>query len=105
MDKPKMLNFRCPDDLWADIDKLGTVRHSKGDGTFHLTATLLEILKVGLASINDNPDILTDGNTVSKTTIEAMVKEAIATLESKTQAELAELRGEVEEVKKPLMAI
>lgn len=100
-----MLNFRCPDDVWADIDKLGTARHPKGKNTFHLTATLLDILKVGLATINDNPDILTGGNTVSKTTIEEMVKEAIATLESKTQAELKELRGEFEEVKKPLAAI
>jgi hypothetical protein len=139
MTKAKLLNFRCPDELWAEIEKIGGERHPVPEGKEHqktdkdnpkkfaVTATVLDILWAGIATLSDNPAILdkTDSKTVDKTDIQRMINEAIAALdksdttatdeliekrvkESVSKAigtlnnDLSELMVEVEDIKKPL---
>lgn len=91
MAKASLLNFRCPDDLWAEIEKIGgdrhpvpeAERHHRSSRDYDLTATMLDIIRAGIANINGDPSLLdkTAYKTTDKTEIEAMIRAAIAPIE------------------------
>jgi len=95
MAKAKLLNFRCPDDLWAAIEQIGGDRHPVSEGEEHhktnevnpkkfaVTATVLDILRAGISALNGDPSLLdkTEYKTTDKTDIEAMIRAAIAPIE------------------------
>lgn len=118
-----LLNFRCPDDLWESVEKIGKERHPGGthhrsQRDYDLTATMLDIVRAGIAALENDPSLLnkTENKTLDKTEVQAMVKEAIAAsqTENKTidkteiqsmiqamiQAAIAPLAMELEAVKK-----
>lgn len=80
-----LLNFRCPDDLWASIEKLGKDRHPGGthhrsQRDYDLTSTMLDIVRAGISALEDDPSLLnkTDGKTINKTEVQEMINQAIA---------------------------
>lgn len=114
-----LLNFRCPDDLWESVEKIGKERHPGGthhrsQRDYDLTATMLDIVRAGIAALENDPSLLnkTENKTLDKTEVEAMVKEAIAAsqtenktidkteIQSMIRAAIAPLAMELEAVKK-----
>jgi hypothetical protein len=80
-----LLNFRCPDELWASIEKLGKDLHPGGthhrsQRDYDLTATMLDIVRAGISALENDPSFLnkTGHKTLDKTEVQAMVKEVIA---------------------------
>jgi hypothetical protein len=107
----KLINFRCPENLEADIAKIGLKFYSKEikDGTkdrgYDLTATMLAILRAGIDSITSQGLCLTEDkterNTASitshKTEDITELQTAIAELETKFESlENAKPSGEIE---------
>lgn len=114
-----LLNFRCPDDLWASIEKIGKERHPGGEHhrskrDYDLTATVIDILRAGIVNLENDPSLLDkiDHQTVNKTEVEAMIQTAIAAnktdhqtidkteIQSMIQEAIAPLATELEAVKK-----
>lgn len=110
-----LLNFRCPDDLWASIEKLGKDRHPGGEHhrskrDYDLTATMLDIVRAGIAALENDPSLLdkTDHHTLNKTEVQAMIQAAIAInktdhqtidkteIESMIQAAIAQIKPDIE---------
>lgn len=58
-----LVNFRCPDDMLAEIERIGktrhktAIRHHRSSRDYDLTATMLEIVAAGIASIDDGYEI------------------------------------------------
>lgn len=80
-----LLNFRCPDDLWEAVEAIGKKRHPGGNHhrsnrDYDLTATMLDIVRAGITTLENDPNLLnkTEHKTIDKTEIESMVKEALA---------------------------
>lgn len=64
----KLINFRCPENLEADITKIGLEFYPKeNDRGYDLTATMLAILQTGIDSITSQGLCLTERNTASLT--------------------------------------
>jgi hypothetical protein len=114
-----LLNFRCPDDLWESVERIGKDRHPGGthhrsQRDYDLTATMLDIVRAGIAALENDPSLLnkTDHKTLDKTEVESIVKEAIAAsqtdhktidkteIQSMIQAAIKPLAMELEAVKK-----
>jgi hypothetical protein len=114
-----LLNFRCPNDLWESVEKIGKERHPGGNHhrsqrDYDLTATMLDIVRAGIAALENDPSLLnkTERKTLDKTEIQEMIQEAIASnkmedktidkteIESIIQKFIAPLVKEIEAVKK-----
>ena len=64
----KLINFRCPENLEADIARIGLEFYPKeNDRGYDLTATMLAILQTGIDSITSQGLCLTERNTASLT--------------------------------------
>jgi hypothetical protein len=81
-----LLNFRCPDELWESIEKIGKERHPGGshhrsNRDYDLTATVLDILRAGISALENDPSLLdkTENKTIDKTEVQEMIQAAIAT--------------------------
>lgn len=102
MAKATLLNFRCPDDLWAAIERIGgdrhpvpeAERHHRSTRDYDLTATVLDIIRAGIVTLDGDESILdkTISKTVNKTDIEAMIHEAIAPLNDQMLEIMEELK-------------
>lgn len=96
MAKAQLLNFRCPEQLWEDIETVGknrhpvpeSERHHRSSRTYDLTATMLDIVRAGISALNGDHPLLdkTDYKTTDKTDIEAMIRAAIAPIEEEMEA-------------------
>lgn len=80
-----LLNFRCPDELWEAVEKIGKERHPGGNHhrskrDYDLTSTMLDIVRAGIAALEEDPSLLdkTDRKTLDKTEVQEMIQEAIA---------------------------
>jgi hypothetical protein len=114
-----LLNFRCPDDLWQSVEKIGKERHPGGthhrsQRDYDLTATMLDIVRAGIAALENDPNLLnkTERKTLDKTEVQEMIQEAIVAsqtenktidkteIQSMIQAAIKPLAMELEAVKK-----
>ncbi len=114
-----LLNFRCPDDLWQSVEKIGKERHPGGthhrsQRDYDLTATMLDIVRAGIAALENDPSLLnkTERKTLDKTEVQEMINQAIAASKTehqtidKTEVELMikkfiiPLAKEIEAIKK-----
>lgn len=95
MAKAQLLNFRCPDHLWADIESVGknrhpvpeAERHHRSNRDYDLTATMLDIVRAGISALNSDHSLLdkTEYKTTDKADIEAMIRAAIAPIEEELE--------------------
>ena len=87
----KLINFRCPENLEADITKIGLEFYPKeNDRGYDLTATMLAILQTGIGSITSQGLCLTERNTASitshKTEDITELRAAIAEIHSRLES-------------------
>ena len=85
----KLINFRCPENLEADITKIGLEFYPKeNDRGYDLTATMLAILQTGIDSITSQGLCLTEDKTERNT----------ASLTSHKTEDITELRAAISEI-------
>lgn len=87
----KLINFRCPENLEADIARIGLEFYPKeNDRGYDLTATMLAILQTGIDCITSQGLCLTERNTASltshKTEDITELRNAIAEIHSRLES-------------------
>jgi hypothetical protein len=105
----KLINFRCPENLEADIAKIGKENYPKeNDRGFDLTSTLLAILQTGIDSIASHGlclmDNKTERNTVSLTSYKTEDITELRAAITEIQTKFESLETEVDSLKKLSLA-